>query len=313
MHLSAPSNTFQRSRISSESIAVHKNYATSRLVQVKYFNFVSYHYYQHMAYIKLRGNNHFYEDLHSNNKETILLVHGHPFDHTMWRYQYDTLKNFRLILPDLKGYGKTDYLFDKIYIEEQALDLALLLDELHIEQVHLMGLSMGGQIIVEFARLFPHRTTSLIICDSNPSGETPESYQSRLQLASRMLSIGMQQYTEQDIHKYLHTNTIKSAGEAYVHLRQMMIDTKVEGAVAAHRGRAERRDNFSYLKTIAQPTMIIVGSDDFFTPVADMKIVANEITNSELVIIQNAGHMPNMEQPDIFNRAIAEFYHRINQ
>ena len=266
---------------------------------------------KHMAYIKLRGNNHFFEDLNSNNRETILLVHGHPFDHTMWRYQYDTLKNFRLILPDLKGYGKTDYQFNKIYIEEQALDLAFLLDELNIEQVHLIGLSMGGQIIVEFARLFPHRTKSLIICDSNPSGETPASYQSRLQLADRLISIGMQQYTEQDIYKYLHADTIKSRNEAYTHLWQMMTNTKAEGAAAAHRGRAERRDNFSFLKKIDQPAVIIVGSDDFFTPVADMKMVANEIKNSELVIIENAGHMPNMEQPGIFNHTISKFYEKV--
>jgi len=57
--------------------------------------------------------------------------------------------------------------------------------------------------------------------------------------------------------------------------------------------------------------MIIVGSDDFFTPVADMKMVANEIKNSELVIIENAGHMPNMEQPGIFNHTISKFYEKV--
>jgi pimeloyl-ACP methyl ester carboxylesterase len=59
-----------------------------------------------MENIRLRGYNYFFEDLNSLKQETILLVHGHPFEHTMWRYQYDTLNNFRLILPDLKGYGK---------------------------------------------------------------------------------------------------------------------------------------------------------------------------------------------------------------
>lgn len=261
-----------------------------------------------MAYITVRGNNHFYEVLHPDQADTILLVHGHPFDHTMWRYQYEALTNYRLILPDLKGYGRTDYRFDKIYIEEQALDLALLLDELHIEQVHLMGLSMGGQIIVEFARLFPHRTRSLIICDSNPAGETTESRNNRLQLADSMLSIGMEQYTTQDIHKYLHADTIKNEGLAFLHLRQMMLDTKVEGAVAAHRGRAERRDNSGYLPHITQPALVIVGSDDFFTPVTDMKNVAAALPNGQLVVIENAGHMPNMEQPGVFNKTIVQFY-----
>lgn len=262
--------------------------------------------------IKIRGNNHFFKELNPGKEEVILLVHGHPFDHSMWQYQYDTLKNFRLILPDLKGYGKTDYKFDKIYIEEQALDLAILLDTLEINDVHLIGLSMGGQIIIEFARLFPHRTKSLIICDSNPSAETPTSYQDRMKLIDRMLSIGMQQYTEEDIHKYLHQNTILNKDDAYVHLKQMMINTKIEGAVASHKGRAERRNNFSYLNKIDKPTLIIAGSDDFFTPVTDMKAIQAEIKNSNIVIIENAGHMPNMEQPEIFNETILKFYRDIS-
>ncbi|MEJ2614524.1 MAG: alpha/beta hydrolase [Ignavibacteriaceae bacterium] len=130
------------------------------------------------------------------------MIHGHPFDHSVWNYQLEALKDFRLILPDLTGYGKTDSKAQKIFIEEQALDLAILLDELKIQRVHLIGLSMGGQIIVEFTRLFPDRVISLVICDSTPTGETKPSYYKRLDLAERIQSIGMQQYTEKDIHKY---------------------------------------------------------------------------------------------------------------
>jgi pimeloyl-ACP methyl ester carboxylesterase len=261
-----------------------------------------------MNHIKIRGNNHYFDEINPDKKEAILLVHGHPFDHTMWRYQVNTLKYFRLILPDLKGYGKTDYKFDKIYIEEHALDLAFLLDDLKIHKVHLIGLSMGGQIIVEFARLFPHRVLSLVICDSNPSGETEVSYQNRMQLADKMLSIGMTEYAEQDIHKYLHSNTIDEKSDAYNHLYQMMINTKGEGAVASHRGRAERRDNFNYLKEIKVPTLVIVGDSDFFTAVNEMKEIASKIPNSKFAVVENAGHIPNMEQPEVFNKLLKDFY-----
>jgi len=261
-----------------------------------------------MNHIKIRGNNHYFEDINPEKKETILLVHGHPFDHTMWRYQINTLNHFRLILPDLKGYGKTDYKFEKIYIEEQALDLALLLDDLNIDKVRLIGLSMGGQIIVEFARLFPHRALSLVICDSNPASETEVSYRNRLELAEKMLSIGMKDYTGQDIYKYLHSNTINEKGDAYKHLYQMMINTKVEGAVASHRGRAERRENFNYLKEIKVPTLVIVGESDFFTPVNEMKEIASKIPNSKFAVVAKAGHIPNMEQPEVFNKLLKDFY-----
>ena len=125
-----------------------------------------------MKNIRIRGNNWKYQDFNSDKREVLLFVHGHPFNHSMWKYQYETVQSFRLILPDLRGYGKSDYQFKKIYIEEQALDLALLLDKLDVQQIHLVGLSMGGQIIVEFQRLFPARVKSLIICASTPKAET---------------------------------------------------------------------------------------------------------------------------------------------
>ncbi|MBA3673833.1 MAG: alpha/beta hydrolase [Chitinophagaceae bacterium] len=263
-----------------------------------------------MIQLKIRGSNHFYRDLNTHKKETILLVHGHPFDNSMWDYQLHTLKDFRLILPDLKGYGKTDYRFDKIYIEEQALDLAILLDHLEIEKVHLIGLSMGGQIIIEFARLFPHRTISLIICDSNPSAENETSYKNRLLLAEKINSIGIIEYTNHDINKYLNQSTIDNNKEVYQHLYKMMTATKTEGAVASHKGRAERRNNCGYLKSIRFPTLVIVGDSDFFTPAAEMQDIANQISNSEFEVIPNAGHMPNMEQPEIFNKVIDDFYEK---
>ncbi len=261
-----------------------------------------------MQHIKLRGINFYYEDINPDKKEIILLVHGHPFDHSMWKYQINALNKFRLILPDLKGYGKSDYKFEKIYIEDHALELAFLLDELKIDKVHLIGLSMGGQIIVEFIRLFPHKVLSLVISNSNPSGENESSYKNRLSLADDMLTIGMAEYTKQDIHKYIHRDTITENIEAYNHLYKMMINTKIEGAVASHRGRAERRDNFNYLKEITVPTLVIAGEEDFFTPVKDMQEITNQIQGSKFAVVKKAGHLPNMEQPEIFNSLLKEFY-----
>lgn len=264
-----------------------------------------------MNKIKVKGNTICYNDLNQNKTDVILLVHGHPFNHTMWKYQHDVLNDFRLILPDLKGYGKSDYQFDKIYIEEQALDLALLLDELAIEKVHLIGLSMGGQIIVEFLRLFPLRVKSLAICASTPNAETKESYTNRLNLAEAISKAGMIEYTQNDIHKYINVNQITPDTATYQHLFKMMSETKMEGAIASHKGRAERRDNFNYLKNIKIPTLVIAGEKDYFFKVNDVKKVANEIEGSVFKVIEKSGHLPNMENPEVFNKILKDFYEEI--
>lgn len=262
-----------------------------------------------MKEIKIRGNRIFYNDINPHKDNVILMVHGHPFNHTMWKYQYKALENHRLILPDLKGYGKSDFDFDKIYIEEQALDLAILLDELEIEKIHLIGLSMGGQIIVEFQRLFPSRVQSLIICASTPNSETELSYKNRLNLAASINTMGMHEYTNNDIHKYMNLDEVGINSDVYHHLFSMMTENKKEGAVASHKGRAERRNNFDYLKNIKIPTLVIAGEKDFFFKVEDVEKVANEINGSTFIIIKDSGHLPNMEKPIEFNKVIMNFYH----
>ncbi len=265
-----------------------------------------------MKSISIRGISWRYEEINADKEDVILLIHGHPFNHTMWKYQYDTLKDFRLILPDLKGYGKTAYNFEKIFIEEQALDLALLLDELEIEKVHLIGLSMGGQIIVEFQRLFPHRVKSLIICASLPNAENEESYSKRLALAESIKQTGLLEYTKKDIHKYINLAEIDKSSETYKHLFKMMTETTIEGAVASHRGRAERRDNSNYVKSIKVPTLLIAGEKDYFFKVDSMRGLAEKIPNSQFVVIEKSGHIPNMERPHLFNDLILKFYHSAN-
>lgn len=261
-----------------------------------------------MNTIKIRGSNIYYEDLNQQNNNVILLVHGHPFNHTMWKYQHEALNDFRLILPDLKGYGKSENKSAKIFIEEQALDLAILLDELNIDKVHLIGLSMGGQIIVEFQRLFPARTESLIICASTPNSETEESYENRLKLAESISQIGMLEYTKNDIDKYINLEETKSSSKVYQHLFKMMAETKKEAAIASHKGRAERRDNFNHLKNISVPTLVIAGEKDYFFKVKDVEKVAQEINGAKFKIIKNSGHLPNMEKPELFNELIKDFY-----
>ena len=264
-----------------------------------------------MKKITIRGAKWKYKDINPNKQEVILLVHGHPFNHTMWKYQHDTLNDFRLILPDLKGYGESDYEFEKIFIEEQALDLALLLDELQVQNIHLIGLSMGGQIIVEFQRLFPQRVNSLILCASLPNSETSESYANRLKLAETIIQTGMLEYTKKDIHKYINLSEIENSSEAYQHLFKMMSETKIEGVVASHKGRAERRDNFNYLRKIKIPTLIIAGENDYFFNVKEVGKITKEIPNSQFEIITKSGHLPNLEKPKIFNKLIANFYTKI--
>ena len=87
----------------------------------------------------------------------------------------------------------------------------------------------------------------------------------------------------------------------------MMRTTPPRGAAAALRGRAERRDYTPLLPQITVPTLVIVGSDDAFTPVSDAEFMRERIPRARVAVIEGAGHMPNVEKPAEFNRVLAEF------
>lgn len=263
-----------------------------------------------MPVINIRGTKRFYEDLNPDNRDVIVLVHGHPFDHTMWDYQLDALRSFRRILPDLRGYGQSEAGTGDIFIEEQAMDIALLLDHLNIQKVHLVGLSMGGQIIVEFARLFPARILSLVICDTSPAGETQTGLSNRMLLAESILHTGMEKHTIDTIAKYLHPHTIANNKKVYDHLYRMMTNTDAAAAAASHRGRAHRRNNIPYLGEISVPVLTIVGDSDAYTSVQEMREISGLFPQATFAVVTASGHMPNMEQPKDFNAMVLAFYHQ---
>jgi len=258
-----------------------------------------------MPQLNIRGIRLHYDDRGSG--QPIVFVHGHPFNHTMWQYQISHFsKEYRLIMPDLRGYGRTEVTSGRVMLDEMALDILHLLESLQIEQAIFCGLSMGGQIVLDFYRMFPHKVTALIIVDSDARGETPESYRQRLQKAASILETGMKQHTDDTIHQYIAAASMKNV-PVYAHLYEMMTTTTAEGAAAAHKGRGERRDHLSLLPHIQVPTLIVVGEEDFFTPEPIARLMSDAIPGAQLAVIAGAGHLPNMEKPEAFNKALYDF------
>ena len=89
----------------------------------------------------------------------------------------------------------------------------------------------------------------------------------------------------------------------------MMSNTSGICAIASHKGRAERRDNFGFLRQITVPTMVVAGELDYFFRATDVETVAQSIPNAKFILIRNSGHLPNMEQPEAFNRYLQTFYY----
>ena len=255
---------------------------------------------------EIRGIKIGYDDTGSG--EPFVFIHGHPFDRSMWREQATAFgARYRVIAPDLRGYGESETNDEKTMLEEFARDINALLDKLKVENIVLCGLSMGGQIAFEFYQLFPHKVRAFILADTFAQLDDAERKQARYDTAERLLREGMHDYAREVLPKMIAAQTIEQQPKVAAHVLTMMRSTSPKGAAAALRGRAERPDYTTLLPRINVPTLIVVGSLDEFTPVADAEFMRDRIPDAKMAVIEGAGHMPNLEKPLEFNRIVVEF------
>jgi pimeloyl-ACP methyl ester carboxylesterase len=245
----------------------------------------------------------------------------------MWREQVDFLsaEGFRVVAPDLRGFGamsdKLQFVADvdpnesprqaeayrTITMSDMARDVARLMDELEIDQAGVCGLSMGGYVAFEFVHLFPSKVRALILAGTRaPADNEPEKL-ARAKQVEQMLAKGMNDIAEATLPKLLAPQTLAEKPEVVARVREMILRANPEGAAAAQRGMAARRDYSDDLRNIKAPALIIVGRQDPIRPVADAEFMHRGLSGSRLEIIEDAAHMTNMEQPEIFNRALERF------
>ena len=240
----------------------------------------------------------------------VFLIHGHPLDHTMWQPQVEFLSpNYRVIVPELQGYGVTPLPSDKrvTLLDEFAEDVLALAAHLRIERFAIVGLSLGGQITLETWLQAPARIRALVLADTFASLDTTEQKQTRLDTADRFDREGFGNFATESLFKMMTPANAQAFPAVAEHIMRMVNDSNPHGAAAALRGRTMRRDYIPLLSQITVPSLIIVGRYDAFTPVPLSEEMHRGIPGSRLEIIEDSGHMTNLERPDEFNAILGSF------
>jgi 3-oxoadipate enol-lactonase len=248
-----------------------------------------------------------YDDVGSGN--TVLFVHGHPFNRMMWQPQIQSLSwQYRTISPDLRGYGHSSLGPERVNtLEVMADDLVRLLDHLSVARVCIVGLSMGGQVAMEFARAYPDRTAGAVLAATFPQAETPDGVDLRNCMADRVLTEGMALAGSEMLPKLVGRRALKELPSIAARIYRMICATDPAGAAAALRGRALRRDYREGLKLFQFPCLIVLGADGAYSTISEAEAMHAAIPNSQLEIFPATGHMPNLESEDRFNRHLHEF------
>jgi len=243
----------------------------------------------------------------------LVLLHAFPLNARMWEGQLSLADTgWRVIAPQLRGFDGGAGDPAAASVDDYAGDVIDLLDALHLKQVVVGGLSMGGYVAFALLRLAARYVQGLVLADTRSQADTPEGVAGRARLLQVVQDKGATAVADEMIPKLLGATTQQTRPAVAEQVRSLVLASSIEGIAGAIRALMTRPDSTPLLASIHVPTLIIVGEEDTVTPPAASEEMHRAISGSELVRIARAGHLSNLEQPEPFNAALAGFLtHRV--
>jgi 3-oxoadipate enol-lactonase len=238
----------------------------------------------------------------------VVLIHGHPFNRTMWAPQVAALRDrFRVVVPDLRGYGESPVTPGTVTMAQLAADVGRLLDRKGIASAALAGLSLGGLVVMELAAAQPGRWWAYAFIATTAQRVTAEEAQARRAGARTMAEQGMAPVAGQMSARLFGPGPGQELTQS---ITAMMLATNPAGAAAALRGRAERPDYQPTLKSLSAPALVCTGDHDSYSTAEVTSELAGCLRDPEIVLLEGAGHLPNLERPAEFNEHLLRFLTR---
>jgi pimeloyl-ACP methyl ester carboxylesterase len=236
----------------------------------------------------------------------LVLVHGAAVDSRMWRPQLAALADeFTVVAWDEPGAGRSSAVPPDFGLVDYADCLAAVIAALELGQAHVAGLSWGGTVALELYRHHPELVATLVLVDTYAGwkGSLPEH-----EVRARME--GVRQMLAAADHLFDPTLPGLFAGEPPAEfvplLDAMAADVRPESMRTALLVMAET-DQRDLLPRIQVPTLLVWGELDARSPLSVARQFEDAVPDAELVVIPGAGHVSNLEQPELFNTAIREF------
>ncbi|CAN5641743.1 alpha/beta hydrolase [soil metagenome] len=238
----------------------------------------------------------------------VVLLHGIGGNTKLWRHQLEGLSDgFRMTAWDAPGYGGSDDPVDDDWsMADYAERLAGFLDALGIQQAHIIGQSWGGVLAQEFYRSYPERFRSLTLSDTSAGGRSQPEEEREAALQARLRALETMTPAEMASQR-AHALLMPDAPEDLVaEVQSVLAEIHPEGyrMAAIALANANTRDVWP---VISVPALVTAGDNDGIVPPKRAREMHAAIPGSRLVVIENAGHLPCVERPGIYNAAVGEF------
>ena len=239
----------------------------------------------------------------------VMLSHSLASSRVMWDPQLTALsRDWRVVRFDTRGHGLSDAPGGPYTLDGLADDALALVDRLELLKVHWVGLSMGGMLGQSLALRHPGRLASLTLCDTmaRVPPELASAWDARIAIAE---SEGMAPLLAPTLERWFTAGYRAKNPPGMKTIGMELMRTPVQGYVGCCHA-IRQLDFLDRLGGIRLPTLVIVGADDPATPPAASEAIRDRIAGAELVVLADASHIANVEQPAAFDAALLPFLAR---
>lgn len=265
-----------------------------------------------MNHVRIKGRRFAYSD--EGEGPALLLGHSYLWDHRMWREQVARLRDsYRCIAPDLWGHGESDPPPKTPYtLDELAEDHFCLMQKLGIENFSILGLSIGGMWAPRLALRHPNAVTGLILMDTDAGTEPEASHRRFSEMFAVIEQVGAipPAIVEAVVPGFFSARSHRERPELVNEFRAALAATPrsvVPGLVVMGRAFVNRNSLLEKLNSLTVPTLVMIGADDVYRPLAEAQRLTAHIPGAELEIIPGAGHISALEQADEVTARIVNF------
>ena len=237
--------------------------------------------------------------------EPVLFLHGLGSSSTAWQLQREAFAaDYQMIMPDIRGHGRSDKPPGSYSVALFAADIAALLDGLDIPAFHVVGLSLGGMIGFQLAVDYSDRVRSLAAVNTGPE-LVPRTFKERRTIWARQLMVNL--FSMERIAETLGGRLFPEPEQA--HLRRMAVEAFAANDKAAYKAATRAILGWSVRARLGEIRcpVLLISSDMDYTPVSTKEMYLAEIPGAELVVIENSRHAVALDQPAAFNAAVLAF------
>lgn len=238
----------------------------------------------------------------------VLLLHAFPFDRRFWIAITPALvkAGFRVISPDLRGFGESPRLTGTHAVADHARDVARFIETLGIAPAAVVGLSMGGYVALALAANHPRLVSALVLADTKAAADSDAARQGRDQAIELVNARGVAPFADGMLTRLVAPETPPDVMRSIRRLMNQPAQTVV-ATLAALRDRPDRRVD---LPGILVPTLVIAGALDTLSTPEENRSMAEALPNAVLQQLPDVGHLPNLEHPASFAAALVAFLQR---